>query len=46
MNANEFKAIQLFLAVDKGVTPDQVLSMNIDSEDIAQYKTAYKKCSD
>ena len=46
MDANEFKAIQLLLAIDKSVTPEQVLSMNIDSDDIARYKTAYKKCSD
>ena len=45
MNANEFKAIQLSLAVDKGVTPDQVLTMNIDGDDINRYKAAYEKCS-
>lgn len=46
MDASKFKAIQLSLAIDKSVTPEQVLSMNIDSEDIACHKTAYKNCSD
>ena len=46
MNANKFKAIQLSLAVDKGVTPDQVLNMTFDGDEINCYKSAYEKCSD
>ena len=46
MDASKFKAIQLLLAIDKSVTPDQVLNMNIDSNNIARHKAAYKNCSD
>ena len=46
MDANEFKAIQLSLAIDNSCTPDQVLNINIDSNDIARHKAAYKNCSD
>ena len=46
MNTNKFKAIQLSLAVDKGVTPDQVLNMTFEPDEIGWYKSAYEKCSD
>ena len=42
MDANKFKAITLLLAMDNSCTPEQVLNMTIDSNEVACHKTVYK----
>ena len=46
LDASKFKAIQLSLAMDNSCTPDQVLNMNIDEDEVARHKAAYRKCSE